>query len=153
MLNMNRMFINSMNELDIDTISNFYFPKNQSNDISISYDSEKILVSICENCVKLLKCKIFDYGNLNSQGRVNDLSNIMYGNENIKMTEKISDFILKVKKFIIKNIESSNNQIKKIITKNQIDFEIENLLIAIMYEGTDSSMEDEVNFCNFINCI
>ena len=151
MLNMNWMFINSMNELDIDTISNFYFPKNQSNDIEISYDSEKILVSICENCVKLLKCKIFDYGNLNVQGRVNDLSTIMYGNKNIKMTEKISDFILKVKKFIIKNIESSNNQIKKIITKNQIDFEIENLLIAIMYEGIDSSIEDELNFCNFIN--
>ena len=142
----------SMNELDIDTISNFYFPKNQSNDIEISYDSEKILVSICENCVKLLKCKIFDYGNLNVQGRINDLSNIMYGNENIKMTEKISDFILKVKKFIIKNIESSNNQIKKIISKNQINFEIENLLIAIMYEGVDSSMEDEINFCSFIDC-
>ena len=151
MLYIKTKFIKIMNELDIDIISNFYFPKNQSNDIEISYDSEKILVSICENCVKLLKCKIFDYGNLNVQGRVNDLSTIMYGNKNIKMTEKISDFILKVKKFIIKNIESSNNQIKKIITKNQIDFEIENLLIAIMYEGIDSSIEDELNFCNFIN--
>lgn len=142
---------NIMNELDIDTISNFYFPDNQSNDIEISFDEEKLLFKLCENCINLLNLTIIDYGNLNHQGRVNDLSSIMYGSQNIKVTEKISDFVLRVKKLVFKKIESSNNEIKKMIFNHQINFEIENLLIAVTYEGIDSSIKDELNFCSFIN--
>ncbi len=140
-----------MNELDIDTISNFYFPENQSNDIEISFDEEKLLFKLCENCINSLNLQIFDYGNLNYQGRVNDQSSIIYGDQYNMMSEKICDFVLRVKKFILKNIKSSNNKIHKIIINHQINFEIENLLIALAYEGIDSSIEEELNFCNFIN--
>tara|TARA_Y100000813_G_C24076423_1_gene311251 strand:- start:53 stop:475 length:423 start_codon:yes stop_codon:yes gene_type:complete len=139
-----------MNELDIDTISNFYFPENQSNDIEISFDEEKLLFKLCENCINLLNLTIIDYGNLNHQGRVNDLSNIIYRYQDNIISEKVSDFLFRVKKLILKNIESSNNEIHKIIISHQINFEIENLLIALAYEGTDSSIEEEINFCSFI---
>ena len=140
-----------MNELDIDTISNFYFPENQSNDIEISFDEEKLLFKLCENCINLLNLTIIDYGNLNHQGRVNDLSNIIYRYQDNMISEKVSDFLFRVKKLILKNIESSNNEIHKIIISHQINFEIENLLIAVAYEGIDSSIEEELNFCSFIN--
>lgn len=140
-----------MNELDIDTISNFYFPENQSNDIEISFDEEKLLFKLCENCINLLNLTIIDYGNLNHQGRVNDLSNIIYRYQDNIISEKVSDFLFRVKKLILKNIESSNNEIHKIIISHQINFEIENLLIAVAYEGIDSSIEEELNFCSFIN--
>ena len=140
-----------MNELDIDTISNFYFPENQSNDIEISFDEEKLLFKLCENCINLLNLTIIDYGNLNHQGRVNDLSNIIYRYQDNMISEKVSDFLFRVKKLILKNIESSNNEIHKIIISHQINFEIENLLIALAYEGIDSSIEEELNFCSFIN--
>lgn len=140
-----------MNELDIDTISNFYFPENQSNDIEISFDEEKLLFKLCENCINLLNLTIIDYGNLNHQGRVNDLSNIIYRYQDNIISEKVSDFLFRVKKLILKNIESSNNEIHKIIISHQINFEIENLLIALAYEGIDSSIEEELNFCSFIN--
>ena len=140
-----------MNELDIDTISNFYFPENQSNDIEISFDEEKLLFKLCENCINLLNLTIIDYGNLNHQGRVNDLSNIIYKYQDNMISEKVSDFLFRVKKLILKNIESSNNEIHKIIISHQINFEIENLLIALAYEGIDSSIEEEINFCNFVN--
>ena len=151
MLYIKTKFIKIMNELDIDIISNFYFPKNQSNDIPISFDEEKLLFKLCENCINSLNLQIFDYGNLNYQGRVNDQSSIIYGDQYNMMSEKICDFVLRVKKFILKNIKSSNNKIHKIIINHQINFEIENLLIALAYEGIDSSIEEELNFCNFIN--
>ena len=80
-----------------------------------------------------------------------DLSNIIYRYQDNIISEKVSDFLFRVKKLILKNIESSNNEIHKIIISHQINFEIENLLIAVAYEGIDSSIEEELNFCSFIN--
>ena len=138
-----------MNELDIDTISNFYFPENEENNYEISENEENNIIKLCESCISVTSgnVKIFDFGNLNYQGRVNYNSVILFGNNMNKKLMKICDFITNFNKCIIKKIKDSNIIIKKKLLESYMDLEINNLIYAISIEPLYyNNKEDEVKY-------
>lgn len=138
-----------MNELDIDTISNFYFPKNEENNYEISENEENNIIKLCETCISITSgnVKIFDFGNLNYQGRVNYNSVILFGNNMNKKLMKICDFITNFNKCIVKKIKDSNLIIKKKLLESYMDLEINNLICAISIEPLYyTNTEDEVRY-------
>tara|TARA_Y100000816_G_C25571265_1_gene307825 strand:+ start:36 stop:458 length:423 start_codon:yes stop_codon:yes gene_type:complete len=138
-----------MNELDIDTISNFYFPENEENNYEISENEENNIIKLCESCLNIStgNVEILDFGNLNYQGRVNYNSVILFGNNMNKKLMKICDFITNFNKCIVKKIKDSNLIIKKKLLESYMDLEINNLICAISIEPLYyTNKEDEVRY-------
>ena len=143
-----------MNELDIDTISNFYFPENEENNYEISENEENNIIKLCESCLNITSgnVEILDFGNLNYQGRVNYNSVILFGNKMNKKIMKICNFLTNFNKCIIKKIKDSNIIIKKKLLESHIELEINNLIHAISIEPLYyNDIEDEVRYLLKLN--